>query len=45
MVSYPREQDKAIFPTWDFPFFFRRGIVLEDGAQVRDLNQSFFREK
>ena len=23
-------------------FFFRRGIVLEDGAQVRDLNQSFF---
>ena len=42
MVSYPGEQDEAIIPTWDFPFFLRRGIVLADGAQVRDLNQSFF---
>lgn len=45
MVSYPREQGEAIFPTMDFPFFFRKGIVLEDGAQVRDLNHSFLQGK
>ena len=32
---------KLCFPHGIFPFF-RRGIVLEDGAQVRDLSQSFF---
>lgn len=41
MVSYPREQDEAV-SHMGFSLFLRRGIVLEDGAQVRDLNQSFF---
>ena len=35
---------KLSFPHGISPFF-RKGIVLEDGAQVRDLNHSFLQEK